>query len=116
VDNPPQPPRCGRRSSNRRLDQIEPQLDDRALDDFVAEPDELLALLFFSAGLLSALSPPLGLVSLLPEPEPEPESPELESPEPEDDESELADFDEESESDELLEEEREAEPLRESLL
>lgn len=78
-------------------------------DDFAAEPDELLALLL-SAGLLAALSPFLGLASLLPEPD---------SPDPEELASELDDFDDESESeelDELVEDARDAEPLRESLL
>jgi len=58
--------------------------------------------------LLAALSPPLGVASLLPEPE---------SPAPDEDESEV--FDEESDSDELLPllaDDRAAEPVRESLL
>ncbi len=77
-------------------------------EDFLADPDEALALLF-SAGLLEASSP-LGFASLLPE---------LESLGLVDDDSELADFDEESESEELLEllgGDRDADPLRESLL
>lgn len=77
-------------------------------DDFLAEPDEALALLF-SEDVLVALSP-LGLPSLLPEPE---------SLAFVDDDSELADLDEESESDELLDvlaDERLADPVRESLL
>lgn len=75
----------------------------------MAEPDELLAPLF-SVGLLAALSPPLGLASLLPEPE---------SPDPDEEDSELEGFDEESDSDELLpllDDGRDAEPVRESLL
>lgn len=77
-------------------------------EDFLADPDEALALLF-SAGLLEALSL-LGLASLLLEPE---------SLVVGDDDSEPEDFDEESESEELLallEEDRDADPLRESLL
>lgn len=83
-----------------------PQLTESQADDVEVEPDELPALLFW-AGLLAAVSPPLGLASLLPEPD---------SLDPDDGESELAGVDEESESDELPEDERDAEPLRESLL
>ncbi len=78
----------------------------------MADPDE--ALVLFSAGLLEALSP-LGLTSLLPEPE----SPDPDDDDPADDDSELEDFDEESGSEELLEpfdDDRDADPLRESLL
>lgn len=77
-------------------------------DDVAVEPDELL--LVFSAGLLAALSPPLGVASLLPEPDP------LDPEEPESEPDVFVDESESAELDELLEDERDAEPLRESLL